>query len=95
MDRVEFRSESETGTTVHLVKTLGVDPDAALARLRAGGEHLHGVDQHLDPVMLREPLPYDRDARPKAPKAPTAGRPMWVTLRVPSPTAESVLVRVT
>lgn len=34
MDRVEFSSESETGTIVHLVKTLGVDPDAALARLR-------------------------------------------------------------
>lgn len=34
MDRVEFSSESENGTIVHLVKTLGVDPDAALARLR-------------------------------------------------------------
>lgn len=34
MDRVEFSSESETGTIVHLVKTLSVDPDAALARLR-------------------------------------------------------------
>lgn len=39
MDRVEFRSEPETGTIVHLVKALAVDPDRPLARLRkqAGG----------------------------------------------------------
>lgn len=34
MDRVEFSSESETGTIVHLVKMLGVEPAAPLANLR-------------------------------------------------------------
>lgn len=34
MDRVEFRSEPETGTILRLVKTLLVEPDGPLARLR-------------------------------------------------------------
>jgi serine/threonine-protein kinase RsbW len=34
MDRVEFESEPESGTIVHLVKTLAVDSDAAFSRLR-------------------------------------------------------------
>lgn len=34
MDRVELTSEPETGTIVHLVKRLSVDPNAPLARLR-------------------------------------------------------------
>jgi serine/threonine-protein kinase RsbW len=34
MDQVDFRSEPEAGTIVHLVKTLAIDSDSALARLR-------------------------------------------------------------
>ncbi len=34
MDQVDFRSEPEAGTIVHLVKTLSIDPDSPLARLR-------------------------------------------------------------
>ena len=34
MDTVEFTSEPEKGTLVHLVKALTIDPDAPLARLR-------------------------------------------------------------
>lgn len=34
MDQVEFGSEPETGTIVHLVKDLSVDADSPLARLR-------------------------------------------------------------
>lgn len=34
MDSVEFASEPETGTIVHLVKTLTVDPLSPLARFR-------------------------------------------------------------
>lgn len=34
MDQVEFSSEPETGTIVHLVKTLSVDAGAPFARLR-------------------------------------------------------------
>jgi serine/threonine-protein kinase RsbW len=37
MDRVDFSSEPETGTIVHLVKTLGLEPDAPFARLRRRG----------------------------------------------------------
>lgn len=36
MDQVEFRSEPETGTIVHLVKRLDVVNDGAFARLRRG-----------------------------------------------------------
>ena len=38
MDSVEFGSEPETGTIVHLVKTLSVDSDAAFSRLRRPAE---------------------------------------------------------
>jgi serine/threonine-protein kinase RsbW len=34
MDQVDFRSEPEAGTIVHLAKTLSIDSDGALARLR-------------------------------------------------------------
>jgi anti-sigma regulatory factor (Ser/Thr protein kinase) len=34
MDQVDFRSEPEAGTIVQLVKTLSIDSDGALARLR-------------------------------------------------------------
>jgi serine/threonine-protein kinase RsbW len=34
MDNVDFTSEPETGTIVHLVKTLTFDPSGPLARLR-------------------------------------------------------------
>jgi serine/threonine-protein kinase RsbW len=34
MDQVDFRSEPEAGTIVHLVKALAIDSDGALARLR-------------------------------------------------------------
>jgi serine/threonine-protein kinase RsbW len=34
MDNVEFRSEPEAGTMVHLVKRLSVRPDGPMARLR-------------------------------------------------------------
>jgi serine/threonine-protein kinase RsbW len=34
MDHVDFRSEPEAGTIVHLVKALAIDSDGALARLR-------------------------------------------------------------
>lgn len=34
MDRVEFRSEPVRGTIVHLVKTLALDEDAVIERLR-------------------------------------------------------------
>src|SRR4051794_1998300 len=34
MDQVDFRSEPEAGTIVHLVKTLSIDADGVLARLR-------------------------------------------------------------
>jgi anti-sigma regulatory factor (Ser/Thr protein kinase) len=34
MDSVEFGSEPETGTIVHLVKTLSVESGTALSRLR-------------------------------------------------------------
>jgi serine/threonine-protein kinase RsbW len=34
MDSVEFRSEPESGTIVHLVKTLSVESGTALSRLR-------------------------------------------------------------
>ena len=33
MDQVDFRSEPEAGTIVHLVKDLELEPDGALARL--------------------------------------------------------------
>jgi serine/threonine-protein kinase RsbW len=36
MDRVDFHSEPESGTTVRLVKTLAVHEQTPLARLRAG-----------------------------------------------------------
>lgn len=38
MDSVEFSSEPETGTIVHLVKTLSLDSHAAVSRLRRPAE---------------------------------------------------------
>lgn len=35
MDSVDFRSQPEAGTLVHLVKHIDVEPDTLLARLRA------------------------------------------------------------
>jgi hypothetical protein len=37
MDQVDFVSEPETGTIVHLVTRLDVDLEGPLARLRRGG----------------------------------------------------------
>ena len=36
MDHVSFRSEPERGTIVHLVKTIDIDPDGPIARIRRG-----------------------------------------------------------
>lgn len=40
MDHVEFVPEPESGMTVHLVKTLSVEPHGLLARLRAANRPL-------------------------------------------------------
>jgi len=74
------------------------------ARLSAAGEHQHGLDQHLAPVMggSRSPVTgmaaeSESPSPRRSAKLPRACRPTWATTPRPDPstTAESALLRFT